>query len=192
MMRTSVLVCGLIYSSAGIAQAGIVTLDASMTVDNSFTASISSDPNLAGDQFLSGGNWPSTYTGTFDFESPGTYYLHVHAHDAGSPEMFIGLFTLSNQDASFSNGTQRLITQAQSDWSASISGFGGADVGLSDRGANGQSPWGFYSAMEDARFIWGDTSRDDVYFSTVITVVPAPSSLGMLCVCGLAGARRRR
>lgn len=191
-MRTTLFIGTALVGLAGAAQASIVSLDATMTVDNSFNAYVSTDPSLNGDLFLSGGSWPTTYTGSYEFETAGTYYLHIHAHDAGSPEMFIGLFTLQNTSAWFSNGTQRLITQADSDWTASISGFGGADVGLSDRGPNGQSPWGNYAAMEDARFIWADSDRDDVYFTMVITVVPPPTALGTLGLFGIASIRRRR
>lgn len=191
-MRIDLLTGSIFLAIATNAHATIVSMDASMTVDNSFTAYVSTDPTLNGDQFLTGGSWPTTYSGSYDFDTAGTYYLHVYAHDAGSPEMFIGLFNLTNENATFSNGTQRLITDASDNWAASITGFGGDDVGLSDRGANGTAPWGFYAAMEDARFIWADSARDDIYFTTIITVVPSPSTLGALGLCGLVCSRRRR
>ncbi len=182
-----------IFSAA--AQAGTITLNASMNIDNSFVAYISTDASLAGTQFLSGNSWPTTYNGSFEFTTAGTYYLHIFAHDAGRPAMFIGNFSLSSTDATFANGTQSLLTDASTgDWSAALDGFGGADVGVVDLGANGTAPWGNFVAHGDARFIWatGSPTPLDAYFSTTITVVPAPASgLAALGVVGCVGRRRR-
>lgn len=181
---------GLTLPTAAMGE--IVTMDTSMTVDNSFSAYISNDANSAGDLFLSGGTWQATDTGSFDFELAGTYYLHVQAVDFGDPEMFIGMFTLSNTNASFSNGTQTLLTGDHGDWTASVTGWGGADVGVQDLGPNGTGPWGNFVAMGDARFIWANSTSDTVYFSTQITVVPTPSVAGLIGLGGMTIARRRR
>jgi MSHA biogenesis protein MshQ len=181
--------------AASAAQAGSITLNAAMTVDNSFTAYISTDDSVDGTAFLSGGSWPTIDNGSFEFTAAGTYYLHVFAHDSGRPAMFIGNFSLSSTDAWFSNGTQNLLTDASTgDWTASITGFGGTDVGVVDLGANGAGPWGNFAPLGDARFMWatGDPSPLDAYFSTVITVVPAPASaLGLIFGGFMAGRRRR-
>lgn len=179
---------------AGPSLAGPIQLSATMTVDNGFTASISTDANTAGTTFLTGSSWPTTYVGSFNFTAPGTYYLHILAQDSGRPAMFIGSFALSSTDATFSNGTQQLLTDASTgDWAASLTGFGGADVGVQDLGANGTSPWGTFASMGAARFIWanGNPTPLTAYFTTVITVVPAPASLGGLALGGLVAMRRR-
>lgn len=194
-MRCNLLLPLMLVSVAGPALAGTIQLSATMTVDNRFTASISTDANTAGTTFLTGTNWPTTYVGNFNFTTAGTYYLHIFAEDLGRPAMFIGNFSLSSTDATFSNGTQQLLTNATSgDWAASLTGYGGADVGVQDLGANGSSPWGTFGSMGAARFIWanGNPTPLTAYFTTVITVVPTPASLGGLALGGLMAMRRRR
>lgn len=191
-MRTTTMAVAL-FSAAGLAQAGLVTLNATMTVDNSFTAYVSTDDALVGTEFLSGTNWPTTYANSIDLTAPGTYYLHVLAQDAGGREMFIGNFSLSSTDATFANGTQSLLTEASTGaWRASTTGFGGPDVGVVDLGPNGTGPWSFFAAMGAARFVWAPNAPDVVYFSTTITVVPAPAAAAGLAMVGLVAGRRRR
>ncbi len=193
-MRLNTPLCTLTVFALSSAHtnAGLVTLDVAMTVDNQFTAYISTDANMAGDSFMSGGSWPTTDFGSYDFENAGTYYLHVLAVDTGSPEMFIGSFGLSNTSGWFSNSTQSLLTGDTGDWSASITGWGGVDVGINDLAPNGTAPWGNFAAMGDARFIWANSSEDTVYFSTEITIVPHPGSVAALGLGGCMIARRRR
>jgi hypothetical protein len=176
------------------ASSGGVTLSASMTVDNVFSASISTDPVSAGAEFLSGEHWPTTFNGSVELTTPGTYYLNIRAEDVGRPAMFIGAFSLSSDEAAFANGSQDLLTAATSDWSASLTSFGGPSVDVIDIGPNGTSPWGNFAAMGDARFIWveGAPSPLVAYFTTVITVVPAPGALASFAAFGLVSSRRRR
>ena len=104
-----------------------------------------------------------------------------------------GASSLSDTFGTIVNGTQSLLTDASTDdWNASITGFGGADVGVVDLGANGTAPWGFFAAMGDACFIWADSASDLVYFSSTITVIPAPSAAALLLSGGLIARRRRR
>lgn len=194
MNRLVILAAG-VGLTAGTASAGVLaTLNASLNVDNQFTAYVSSDPGAAGTQFLSGGSWPTTYSGSFDITEPGTYYLHIRAEDVGRPAMFIGNFSLSDAQGTFDNGTQSLLTQADGGWQASTTGFGGADVGVVDIGPNGMAPWGNFPAHGSARFIWSTGSPTPlvVYFSTTITVVPSPSSAGLVLSVGALGVFRRR
>lgn len=186
-------VCAAMCIAAGSALGGVTTLSASMTADNQFTASISTSAGSAGSAFLSGTNWPSTYSGSTDLSAPGTYYLHIRAEDVGRPAMFIGNFSLSGTDATFANGTQNLLTSINpGDWSAALDTYGGTDVGVVDIGPNGTSPWGNYAAMGDARFIWATGSPTPLvaYFTTVITVVPAPGAASLVLL-GLAAASKR-
>lgn len=194
-MRLNLIpVCALaMATSTGLA--GVVTLSATMTADNLFSAYVSDKADAVGASFLNGGSWPTTYNGSTDLTTPGTYYLHIRAEDVGRPAMLIGNFTLTGDDATFSNGTQQLLTDASTgDWSASLSGFGGPSVGVIDLGANGTGPWGNFPAMGDARFIWAEGSPSPLvaYFRTTITILPAPSGLGALAFVGLAATRRRR
>lgn len=187
-MRTMFAIgaAGLLAASA----AGQVTLSAWMTADNAFNASISTDPTAAGSTFLSGTNWPTTYNGSVVLPGPGTYYLQVRAQDAGRPEMLLGRFTLDNALATFGNGTQTLLTGA-AHWTVSHTGFGVAPTVPVVYGPNGMSPWGNFPAMGSAQFIWHPVYQSTVYFTTQITVVPAPTSLALLGIAAL-GLRRRR
>lgn len=174
----------------GSAAAGQVTLNVSMTADNRFEASISTSPTTAGTVFLSGNSWSTTYTGSTVLPGPGTYYLQVRAEDLARPEMLIGFMTLSNPTGTFANGFQWLLTD-RAHWRVSHGGFGVSPVAPRVIGINGTSPWGFYGAMGQAEFIWHPEYQSVVYFTTEITVVPAPASLGLLALSAL-GLRRRR
>ncbi len=193
-LRSAVCVLSLF---AGFATAGPGdSLSAAMTVDNTFSAYLSNDPNVQGTEFLSGGSWPTTYQTVVSLDEPGTYYLQVRAFDSGSPEMFIGKFSLAGSNALFANGTQELLTLADSgDWTASATGFGGPEIDVIDVGTNGTAPWGTFALMGDARFIWAGASPtqfDTVYFTASFTVLPAPGSVAAMGLVGLAAARRRR
>lgn len=195
--RNGALAVVCVLAASGSAVAG-VTLSAAMTVDNRFTASVSTSATDAGTTFLSGSSWPTTYMGNIDLDTPGTYYLHVFAEDLGRPAMFIGNFSLSEGGA-FADGSQNLLTNASTGlWSASLSGYGGTEVDVIDVGPRGISPWGQLSnALGDARFIWADDPASaatplDVYFTAVFTVVPGPAGLSALIVAGGLASRRRR
>ncbi|MBX3410161.1 MAG: hypothetical protein KF859_09780 [Phycisphaeraceae bacterium] len=182
--------CALMVA-VGTAFAAPVTLSAAMTVDNQFIASISTSPTTAGTTFLTGNNWPTTYTGGFTFTEAGTYYLHVRATDVGRPEMFIGRFTLDSTDGTFSNGSQLLVTNT-TDWTVSRTNYGISPETPRFIGNNGIGPWGTFPQMTGAAFIWSETYASTVYFTTEIVVVPAPATLGLAGFGGLMALRRRR
>lgn len=197
-VRSALVAAGVALSISSAASAQ-VTLGGSMTADNSFTAFISADPNTAGTAFLSGNNWPSTFSGSTVITTPGTYYLHVQATDAGRPEMFVADLTLSNFGpdfaATFANGTAALLTNT-TDWRVSNTGFGQNYNAPIDLGANsGGATWsGRPGIAGAARFLWAPQYTSTVYFATTITVtqVPAPAAASMLGLAGLLVARRRR
>lgn len=198
----SKLMCSLVLA-AGVAGAsnaalGQATLSARMTADNLFTAYISTDPNSAGTEFLSGNNWPSTSIGSTVITEPGTYYLHVMATDQGRPEMFIADLELGSfgpgWSASFANNAQALLSNAV-DWHVSNSGFGQSYVAPLDLGSNasGGGVWGPRPSISgNARFLWAPQYTSTVYFATTLTVVPGPAAAGLLGLGGLMIARRRR
>lgn len=171
-----------------------VTLNASLTADNLFTASISTTPTSAGTSFLSGANWQQTFSGGVVLPGAGTYYLQIEATDQGRPEMFVGQFSLTGDaGASFSNGNLSLLSNA-TDWVVSNTGFGDNPVAPLDiAGNSGSSTWGPRPGIDGAaRFLWAPTYTPTVYFTTVITVVPAPAGAAALGLGVLALARRRR
>jgi hypothetical protein len=168
-----------------------VTLNAAMTVDNTFVASISTSPTTAGTTFLTGNSWPSTFTGGFTFTEAGTYYLHVRATDLGRPEMFIGRFTLDSTDGTFVNGSQLLVSNT-TDWTVSRTNYGDNPETPLFVGNNGAGPWGTFPQMAGAAFIWSQTYASTVYFTTEIVIVPAPSTILLAGMGGLVALRRRR
>ena len=190
MIRSVVVALAAAAAAPVFAQ---VTLNASINVDNEFAAFISTSPTLAGTNFLSGNNWPTTYSGNYVFPTSGTYYLHVLATDTGRPEMFIGTFSLANADGStFANGTANLLTNA-TDWTVSNTGFGVAATAPLDLGVNGGGAWGNLGGQSPtARFLWAPNYTATVYFTTVINVVPVPSAAATLGLAGAALFRRRR
>ncbi|HYD00869.1 MAG TPA: hypothetical protein VEB22_06545, partial [Phycisphaerales bacterium] len=165
MIRSAACVLAAAVAAPAFAQ---VTLNASINVDNQFTAFISTSPILAGTEFLTGNSWPTTYSGNFVFPAGGTYYLHVLATDVGRPEMFIGTFSLANAAGStFANGTTDLLT-SPTDWVVSNTGFGAATTPAMDLGGNGAGPWGnFASQSPAARFLWAPNYTSTVYFTAV-------------------------
>ncbi len=167
-----------------------ITLAGSATADNLFAASVSTSATAPGTVWLSGNNWPSTFSASTEIPVAGTYYLHVFAQDQGRPEMFIGRFTLTGQSA-FANGTQELLTNA-TDWVVSNTGFGDNTTAPTVLGPNGSGPWGNFTAMGNASFIWAPQYANGLaYFTASFTVIPAPTTAaaGLL---GLVALRRKR
>ncbi|CAN5859452.1 hypothetical protein BH11PLA1_BH11PLA1_18140 [soil metagenome] len=194
MARGYVFVCAAsLVALLGAPALAQVTLNAAINVDNVFTAFISTSPTLAGTSIANGISWPTTTSGTYVFPGAGTYYLHVLATDQGPPAMFIGTFSLSNAAGStFSNGGTSLLTNA-TDWVVSNTGFGMNETAPLDIAGNPGGAWGNLPGQAvGARFLWAPTFTPTVYFSTVITVVPAPAAAAALGLAGLAAARRRR
>lgn len=177
----SIAAVSLITASA----MGQVNLGALMVADDSFQASISTDPNAAGTNFLSGFGFNSTFSGSTTLPGPGTYYLQVRAETFGGQRMMSGLFTLDNPLATFANGSSSLLSGI-STWTVSDTGFGiapAAPVVV----PNG---WGSFVGLESAAFIWHSSPESVAYFTAEITVVPAPASLALLSLVAL-GRRRR-
>ena len=106
--------------------------------------------------------------------------------------MFIGHFTLSGAGAAFANGTQTLDTNV-TDWVASTVGFGQNEAAPRFIGNNGAGPWGMFTSMQNAQFIWTSEYANGIsYFTASFTIVPAPASLGLLAAGGIFAGRRRR
>lgn len=194
MRRINAIVLAAL-ASGGVASGQFVTLNATMTVDNLFSASVSSSATSQGAVFLSGANWPTTFVGSTMISVPGVYYLHVVGQDQGGPEMFIGEFSLVGSGGwsgtFLSNASTSVVTNT-SDWVVSSTGFGVSTVAPADLGPNGTSPWGNFGAISSsARFIWHPSASDFAYFTAAIEVIPAPGSAAAMLVLPLAFRRRR-
>lgn len=174
-------------------------ISASMTVDNGFTAYISTNDSVAGTQIGSGNDWTSTYSFGSTLTSGVTNYLHIYSYDVGGIAAFIGQFTLSDTGFSFANGTQSLLT-GTSNWNGSVTGFGSNYQTPIDLGSNGAYPWNTRPLISNAaHFIWVQDANNvnTAYFSAAITSnTPVPdggATVAMLglAVAGLAALRRK-
>lgn len=182
-----------VAASAASAQ---VTLNAFMTADNAFQASVSTDAAAAGPvNFLTGNNWAATFSGSTQFNAAGTYFLQILAQDFGPPASFVADLTLAAQpgwSATFSNGGTSLLSNT-TDWVVSNQGFGVNAITPNPLGNNGVSPWGTRPNISpNALNIWHSSGSTTVYFTTVITVVPTPGVAALLGLGGLVATRRRR
>jgi hypothetical protein len=178
--------------AAGVGRAQVTSLSGNLTVDNNFTVYISTADNVTGTlvSMTSGGSWwadPGNFTAAL---TPNVVnYLHVVATDGGSPQGFIGSFSLSDTGFSFTNGSQLLLT-TPSEFQMSVSGFGGGYVTPTSLGLNGVGPWGTFATINSSAQWLDFPGSGTGYFSTQITPIPEPASAATtLALCALGAAR---
>lgn len=189
------LVAGLTAAMASASLATSVTIVG--VADDTFTAFVSTSPTVAGTQFANQTNtWQSgTVTGTINLTPNVTNYVNISARDVfGAPSMFIASLSLSDAQFQFNDASQFIVTDDNSNWTASIVGFGGTPTSITDIGPNGQGPWGNFGTLPaSARQIWTPGSVNATrFFQVAVTPVPEPAT--MLAFAGLAAiaAKRRR
>jgi PEP-CTERM motif len=193
-LKLNIAVCVLFLTAS--AQAA-TSLTGFMTVDNLFSAYISTSDSVQGTLIGSGNSWPTTVNFSTLLTPGVTNFLHIVATDQGAPAMFIGDFTLSDASFQFANGTQHLLTNT-TDWGFNNTGFTGSYSTPLDEGPNGTSPWSTLSNISvSARFIWDNPACGSctTYFSTAITSldapgVPEPSTYALL-IAGFAMLSRK-
>ncbi|MBI1333011.1 MAG: hypothetical protein GC165_09035 [Armatimonadetes bacterium] len=178
-MNRIVLSGGVILAAS---MASATDLNFSGSADDAFVAYVSTNPNVTGTSFVSGSSWGVTYTGNFTLTPGTTNYLHIDAFDvAGAPSMLIAQLGLSDSSFWFDDMTQSALS-GDSNWSASLVGFGGATTPIIDEGVNGTSPWGSRPNIDpNAHFVWTDGNvSDHRYFTVQINTVPEPAELTVL------------
>ncbi len=194
------------------------TLSGRMTVDNYFTAYLSTSATSLGTALISGSNWPSTYSFSTQLNQGQNYFLHIAAGDYGVISGVLGSFSLAGSGFQFANGQQTLNTNT-TNWTASLgatlpsaggpqvnppvsfaSPVGALPTGIRSQGTNGVNPWGnqFPTISSQAQWIWTTDNCINCgrYFTTVITsTVPEPSTWALMAtglVAIVVVGRRRR
>ena len=191
------LILAAVLAAPLLASAAVgTTLSGNLTVDNSFTAYLSTTDSTLGTQIGSGSAWESTYSVSSVLTPNVTEYLHIVANNVGGPGAFIGSFSLDNSNFAFANGTQTLLTNT-TDWKQSATGFGSNYTTPISSGSNGVSPWGAQSGISsNAQWLAYQDGWTTAYFSTTITAVaavPEPETYAMLLAgLGLIGAAVKR
>ena len=193
-LRRIFLACaiGAAASLAVAPQARAQSVSGFLTVDDLFTAHLSTSPNTLGTPIATGSNWQQTYSFSNVALTLGqNYWLQVKATDTGAPGAFVGSFSLAGSGFQFSNGQQTLTTNV-TNWLVSATGFGVGNSAPFSLGLNGVGPWGTRpNISSSADVIW---STDECvtcprYFQTKISstaVVPEPSTYALMAF-GLAG-----
>src|ERR1035437_9755236 len=121
IMKCAILCLLAVALTVSMAKAD--TLSGALTVDNSFTAYLSTSPTAAGTPIASGSNWGTISSFSGVSLTPGTtYYLQIDAinlpdgtNGAYQWGAILGDFSLSGTSFQFSNGSQSLLTEIRSE-----------------------------------------------------------------------------
>lgn len=151
--------------------------------DDTFTAFVSTNATVQGTQFLTQGSatWQSgTVSNTITLTPGLTNYINISARDVfGSPSMLVAALSLSDAGFAFNDNTQSIVSANDSNWTASLAGFGGATTSITDLGPNGTGPWSNFGTLPaNARLIWTPGAVQDTrFFQVAVNPVPEPATL---------------
>ena len=128
----------LALAAAGSVSATV--LHSKINVDNGFVAYIATSDTVTGTSFSSGNDWGASFPGNTKLEAGTDYYLHVYGYDDNAVSYdvaaFLGQFSLSGTDHSFSNNLTTLLTDS-THWKANDTGFADPYTAVTTWGTNG-------------------------------------------------------
>lgn len=170
---TSSLISAMLL--AGLPLAHATTLGGSLTTDDAGYVYLSTSRSSLGTLIATESTgWTTPVSFSNVGLAPGqTYYLNIELINEGGPGGALGQFSLNNTGASFSNGTQSLLTNT-SDWVGGYNGSVGsvASYSVAPRpwvqplssttsfGFNGVAPWHTIAGISSsAQWIWSADSQ---------------------------------
>jgi hypothetical protein len=221
-MKLGITILGAALAAiVSLSGAQATTLTGTATVDNAFSAWLSTDDSTLGTFVGGGSDWQSaTNLGSTPLAAGTTYFLHIVAFNenglpatpGADPDAFLGAFHLDSTDHQFANGTQDLLTNTLLGWASSAvtatslanaeSQWGAPSGTLQSFGANSDPTiWfgahGLFAAIAaNADWVWSSNDLTGAaFFSAQISATtPIPAALPLLATAlgGLGFAGWRR
>ena len=154
-----------------------LSLSASVTASDAFSAYISQDESGEGRLAGQGKGWSSVHTLHAPLVPGLTNYLHVKCVDTAGPvAAFMADIFLNDESFHFADGSRHLVT-SEGGWRVYTDRFGGTEGPVTAVCKNGEGSWSTRFGIDlDAKWIWTGrgVDRGTRFFSTPIYYSPVP------------------